>query len=38
VVGSAIVERIAAGDATSVLGYVSELARGVRRAREKAKA
>jgi tryptophan synthase alpha chain len=38
VVGSAIVERIAAGDAKSVLGYVSELAQGVRRAREKAKA
>jgi tryptophan synthase alpha chain len=38
VVGSAIVERVAGGDAESVLGYVSELARGVRRARERAKA
>jgi tryptophan synthase alpha chain len=38
VVGSAIVEKIAAGDAKSVLGYVSELAQGVRRARVKAKA
>jgi tryptophan synthase alpha chain len=38
VVGSAIVERIAASDTKSVLGYVSELATGVRRAREKAKA
>jgi len=33
VVGSAIVEKIASGDAKSVLGYVSELAQGVRKAR-----
>ena len=38
VVGSAIVERIASGDAKSVLGYVSELAQGVRRARVGVKA
>jgi tryptophan synthase alpha chain len=38
VVGSAIVEKIGAGDAKAVLGYVSELAQGVRRAREKARA
>ena len=38
VVGSAIVERIAAGDAKAVLGYVSELAQGVRHARQRAKA
>jgi len=38
VVGSAIVEHVAAGDAKAVLAYVSDLARGVRRARATAKA
>lgn len=38
VVGSAIVERCAAGDAKAVHAYVAELAKGVRRARATAKA
>jgi tryptophan synthase alpha chain len=38
VVGSAIVEQVAKGDAKAVLSYVSDLAKGVRRARMTAKA
>jgi tryptophan synthase alpha chain len=38
VVGSAIVEQVAKGDAKAVLSYVSDLAKGVRRARATAKA